>query len=359
MGEKRRGRKVSEIDRASVLELVAAAVGGGAKQVSACAMVGVDERTLQRWQHPETLKDGRHGPRTVPANKLTESERELILRTAASSEFQDKSPRQIVPLLADRGVYVGCESSFYRLMKIAKLLMHRGRSKVKNANRPKALTALKPNQVYTWDITYLLSKVRGIYFYLYLFLDIFSRKIVGFRVHDREAMELSAPLLGEICKRENVVDGQLTVHADNGGSMKGATMLATMEKLGVEKSFSRPSVSDDNPFSESLFKTLKYCPMFPTKPFESVAAAQAWVVTFVYWYNDTHLHSAIGFVTPSSRHAGLDVEILKQREIVYAEAKRKNPNRWSNKTRNWERVKTVNLNCLNEKEMRATAFAVA
>jgi putative transposase len=342
-----------------VLELVAAAVEGGAKQASACAAVGVDERTLQRWQCPERSADGRHGPTTVPANKLSLLEREAILQAAESSEFQDKSPRQIVPLLADRGEYIGSESSFYRVMKIAKLLMHRGRSKPKTAQRPKALSATEPNQVYTWDITYLLSRVRGIYFYLYLFLDIFSRKIVGFRVHDREAMELSAPLLAEICEREHIIDGQLTVHADNGGSMKGATMLATMEKLGVEKSFSRPSVSDDNAFSESLFKTLKYCSIFPTKPFESVEAAQAWVVTFVQWYNEIHLHSAIGFVTPSSRHSGLDVEILKQREIVYAEAKRRNPNRWSNKTRNWERVATVNLNCLNEKEMRATATAVA
>lgn len=322
-------------------------------------MVGVDERTIQRWQCLETLTDGRHGPNATPANKLSELERATILRTVESSEFHDKSPRQIVPLLADRGEYVGSESSFYRVMKIAKLLMHRGRSRSKNIYRPKALSATQPNQVYSWDITYLLSNVRGIYFYLYLFLDIFSRKIVGFRVHDREAMELSAPLLAEICEKENIVAGQLTVHADNGGSMKGATILATMEKLGVEKSFSRPSVSDDNPFSESLFKTLKYCPIFPTKPFESVAAAEAWVVTFVHWYNEVHLHSAIGFVTPSSRHAGLDVEILKQREIVYSEAKKKNPNRWSNKTRNWERVAIVNLNCLKEKEMRATAVAIA
>jgi putative transposase len=295
----------------------------------------------------------------VPANKLSEIERKLILRTAESAEFQDKSPRQIVPLLADRGEYVGCESSFYRVMKIAKLLMHRGRAKSKSTYRPKALTATKPNQVYTWDITYLLSNVRGIFFYLYLFLDIFSRKIVGFRVHDREAMELSAPLLAEICARENIIEGQLTVHADNGGSMKGATMLATMEKLGVEKSFSRPSVSDDNPFSESLFKTLKYCPIYPTKPFESAEAAQAWVVTFVHWYNEVHLHSAIGFVTPSSRHSGLDIEILKQRELVYAEAKRKNPNRWSKEARNWDRVAIVNLNSLKEKEMQANATAVA
>ena len=334
-------------------------MSAGARQVHACAAVGIDERTLQRWQHPEALTDGRVGPTTVPANKLSELERKAILQAAESVEFQDKSPRQIVPLLADRGEYVGSESSFYRVMKIAQLLMHRGRSKPKNTHRPKALIATQPNQVYTWDITYLLSNVRGIYFYLYLFLDIFSRKIVGFRVHDREAMELSAPLLVEICDRENIVDGQLTVHADNGGSMKGATMLATMEKLGVEKSFSRPSVSDDNPFSESLFKTLKYCPIFPTKPFESVAAAEAWVVTFVRWYNEEHLHSAISFVTPSSRHSGLDIEILKQREVVYAEAKRKNPNRWSNKTRNWERVATVNLNCLKEKEMQSTAAAIA
>lgn len=322
-------------------------------------MVGVDERTLQRWQHPGAHTDGRHGPKTTPANKLSELERATILRTAESSEFQDKSPRQIVPLLADQGRYVGSESSFYRVMKIAKLLMHRGRSRAKNAYRPKALSATQPNQVYSWDITYLLSNVRGIYFYLYLFLDIFSRKIVGFRVHDREAMELSALLLADICKKENIVEGQLTVHADNGGPMKGATMLATMDKLGVDKSFSRPSVSDDNPFSESLFKTLKYCPIYPTKPFESQEAAEAWVATFVHWYNKEHLHSAIGFVTPSSRHAGRDVEILKQREIVYAEAKRKNPIRWSNKTRNWDRVTTVKLNCLKEEPESTINAAVA
>lgn len=341
------------------MDLVASAVSAGARQVKACSIVGVDERTLQRWQHPQTCTDGRHGPTAVPAHRLSESERETILRVVKSVEFRDKSPRQIIPLLADKGEYAGSESSFYRVMKLARLLMHRGRSKAKNVYRPKSLSATKPNQVYSWDITYLISNVRGIYFYLYLFLDIFSRKIVGFRVHDREAMELSSRLLSEICERESIVDGQLTVHADNGGSMKGATMLATMEKLGVEKSFSRPSVSDDNPFSESLFKTLKYCPIFPTKPFESVAAAEAWVVTFVRWYNEEHLHSAISFVTPSSRHCGADVEILKHRELVYAEAKRKNPNRWSENTRNWRRVETVNLNCLKEIKTNATATAVA
>ena len=276
------------------------------------------------------------------------------------------SPR-IYRELAERGVAVS-ENRVVRLMKKAGI-----RSRVKRKYRAttdsrhslpiapnlleRKFEAQAPNEVWTGDITYIWTWEGWLY--LAVVIDLFSRKIVGFRVHDREAMELSAPLLAEICEKENIVDGQLTVHADNGGSMKGATMLATMEKLGIEKSFSRPSVSDDNPFSESLFKTLKYCPIFPTKPFESVEAAQAWVVKFVYWYNEVHLHSAISFVTPSSRHSGLDVETLNHREIVYAEAKRKNPNRWSNKTRNWERVATVNLNCLKEKEMRATDVAVA
>jgi hypothetical protein len=159
-------------------------------------------------------------------------------------------------------------------------------------------------------------------------------------------MEFSALLFAEICAREGIDPKQLTCHADNGSPMKGATMLATMARLGVTPSFSRPSVSDDNPFSESLFRTLKYCPIFPSVPFDSVESATAWVETFVAWYNEVHLHSGIKFVTPSSRHSGTDVEILKQRSFVYREAQKKNPKRWSKATRNWDRIDTVKLNYL-------------
>ena len=172
----------------------------------------------------------------------------------------------------------------------------------------------------SWDITYLLSAIRGRYYYLYLFLDIFSRKIVGAEVYEQESAELSSRLLVTICKSEDVNPDQITVHSDHGGPMKGATMLVTMQKLGVRPSFSRPSVSNDNPYSESMFKTLKYCPQFPTKPFESIEAASDWVKAFVIWYNTEQLHSGINFVTPASKHKGEDVRILSQREKVYAEA---------------------------------------
>jgi putative transposase len=316
-----------------VLEVVAAAVEGGCRQSKACEEVGVDERTIQRWQLPQTAEDGRHGPLTVPANKLTVTERIAIVAAAASAEFCNKSPHQIVPTLADRGDYLASESSFYRLMKQADMLAHRGRANPKNRHRPKALEAVKPNELYSWDITYFLSTIRGQYFYLYMFLDIFSHKIVGWRVHDRESADFSSALLTEICVREGIDKGQLSLHADNGGPMKGATMLVTMQRLGIMPSFSRPSVSDDNPFSESLFKTVKHCPFYPTKPFESIDQATAWVESFVVWYNTEHLHSSISFVTPDSRHNGDDVDILKKRIGVYENAKIKNPSRWSKSTR--------------------------
>lgn len=168
-------------------------------------------------------------------------------------------------------------------MKANQILNYRGKSKPRS---------VKP-----------LSTLRGQYFYLYMFIDVFSRKIVGWRVHERESSDLSSQLLTEICFEANIEKKQLSLHADNGGPMKGAMMLVTMQKLGVVPSFSRPSVSDDNPFSESLFKTLKYCPQYPTKPFDSIEAATVWVTSFVNWYNTVHLHSGIKFVTPSSRRS--------------------------------------------------------
>lgn len=181
-----------------------------------------------------------------------------------------------------------------------------------------------------------------------MFMDIYSRKIMGFRVHECESMEFSSVLIEEICFRERILVNQLVLHADNGGAMKGATMLATLQKLGVVLSFSRPRVSDDNPYSESLFKTLKYCPKYPSKPFDSIEAASNWVGEFVDWYNNGHLHSGIKFVTPASRHEGRDAEILKKRKEVYTAAKMKHPNRWSREIRNWSKVEKVFLNYLQE-----------
>jgi hypothetical protein len=193
-------------------------------------------------------------------------------------------------------------------------------------------------------ITYLPTTVTGIFLYLYLFLDVFSRKIVAWQIYAEESGENASEVMKDLCRRERIVPGQLTLHSDNGGSMKGATMLATLQKLGVMPSLSRPAVSNDNPYSESLFRTLKYRPAYPLHPFADIAAARTWATTLVQWYNHEHRHSAIRFVTPAQRHAGLDQSILDRRSALYAIARAKNPRRWTRTTRNWRRVDIVYLN---------------
>jgi transposase InsO family protein len=214
----------------------------------------------------------------------------------------------------------------------------------RKASKPRALVATQPDQVYCWDITYLPAPVRGTHFYLYLFVDIFSRKIVGWQVFDCESAELAAGLLRDICERQGIPEGQLTVHSDNGSPMKGETMLATMQRLGVAHSRSRPAVSNDNPYSESLFRTLKYRPQLPLQPFADLFHARRWVTDLVHWYNNEHRHSAIRFVTPTQRHAGLDTSVLENRVAVYAQARQAKPTRWSGKARDWSRIDEVHLN---------------
>lgn len=269
---------------------------------------------------------------------------------ATSHEYMDLPPSQIVPTLADIGKYIASESTFYKILKEEKLLKYRGKSKVSTNNRPTPLVATGPNQIYSWDITYLRGPIRGQFFYLYMFMDIYSRKIVGYDIHESESMEYSAAIIDKICELEEIEKDQLILHSDNGGAMKGATMLATLQRLGVVPSFSRPRVSNDNPYSESLFKTLKYCPEYPSRPFRSIDEAKAWVDKFVFWYNYKHLHSSIKFVTPNDRHEGRDEEILRRRKIVYETAKLKNPSRWPRKTRNWKKIEKVYLNYLQKEE---------
>jgi len=254
-------------------------------------------------------------------------------------------PCQIVPRLADKGVYLASESSFYRMLRETNQLKHRQRSKPATHKKPAPCIATNSNQVWTWDITYLPTRVFGIYFYLYMIIDIYSRKIVGWSVRETQSAEHAADLIRQACLDEKVERHQLILHSDNGKPMKGSTMLAMLEKLGVTPSFSRPSVSDDNPFSEALFKTVKYHPSFPmTTKFENIIDARNWVSAFTDWYNNEHMHSTIKFVTPNQRHEGNDKTILKNRHKVYLEAKAKHPERWSRDTRNWQLTSVVALN---------------
>ncbi len=308
--------------------------------------MGLSLKTYERWL--KNPCDQRQGPLATPANKLSEFERARVLEMATSKEYCDLPPCQIVPKLADKGEYIASESTFYRILKEEKMLTHRGKSKPSSTNKPSPLTAIAPNEVWSWDITYLRSAVKGQFYYLYMFMDIFSRKIVGWDVHASEGMDHSSTLVAKIYENENIKEGQVILHSDNGGSMKGATMLATLQKLGIVPSFSRPSVSNDNPFSESLFKTVKYCPQFPSKPFLSIETAKLWVGEFVQWYNCEHLHSGIKFVTPVDRHDGRDELILARRKIVYETARLQNPSRWSGDVRDWSMIKSVPLNYLQK-----------
>lgn len=274
----------------------------------------------------------------------------MIIEVSNSPLYQDLCPWKIVAKLADSGRYLASESSFYRVLKDADLLKHRSKNRRRERKPPKDLIARQPNRVWSWDITYLKSPVKGLYYYLYLTLDVFSRFIVGWVVEEVESADHAARLVTRACLTQGVSKGTLTLHSDNGGPMKGATMLATLQKLQVAPSFSRPSVSDDNPFSESLFKTLKYRPSYPEGAFASIEEAREWVRRFVEWYNTEHLHSGIRFVTPKSRHDGRDAEILERRHEVYTQAKLSHPLRWSRQTRNWSMIEEVRLNPKKEKK---------
>jgi putative transposase len=206
------------------------------------------------------------------------------------------------------------------------------------------LKATAPNQLYNWDITYLPTAVKGGFFYLYLFMDVYSGKIVGWQVYERESSEWAADIVRDIVPLEGITHQQVTLHSDNGGPMKGSTMLATLQTLGILPSFSRPAVSNDNPYSEALFKTLKYRSDYPARPFANLHQARRWVAGFVGWYNREHRHRAILYVTPEQRHTGQDRAILKRRKAVYEAAKQRRPERWRGPTRNWDPVREVYLN---------------
>ena len=332
--------------RLSITGLIEDAVRDGARLAPACALLGFSERTFQRWDlAADDSPDGRTLRHEAPGHKLSEMERATLLAVANSPEFGNLPPSQIVPRLADQNRYIASESTFYRVLRDEGQLAHRRVERMaQRRSKPRALCATEPNQLFTWDISYLPTTVHGLYFYLYLFLDVFSRKIVAWQIYAEENGANASEVMRDLCWREKITPGQLVLHSDNGGSMKGATMLATLRTLGVMASLSRPAVSNDNPYSESLFKTLKYRPEYPLEPFADIAAARTWATILVQWYNHEHRHSAIRFVTPAQRYAGLDQAILAKRSALYEVARAKNPLRWKRSTRNWRRIDIVHLN---------------
>ena len=334
------------------MTLIKEALRSGARQKQSCEVIGLSARTYQRWVKDGIVSDRRiNAVRPTPANKLSEAERQGILAVCSEPAYSHLPPCQIVPILLDTGTYLASESSFYRILKAANQLTHRGRAKAKTKdNKPSGFTARQANQLWSWDITYCPSRVIGQHYYLYMMEDIYSRKIVGWEVYDRESGDDAATLLERSVWSERCVKSQLVLHADNGSPMKSFTLRAKILELGVVRSHSRPRVSNDNPYSESLFRTVKYHPRWPSEGFESLDAARTWVKEFVQWYNHEHRHSRIKFVTPVQRHTGEDKVILYKRDVLYTQMKKRNPARWSTTTRNWQHIQTVELNPKHHKK---------
>ncbi len=332
--------------------LIDEAVCHGSHLQPACRLLGIDERTYYRWKDldrkygsPEDRRQ--YADHSDPANKYTPEERQRIIDTVNEKRFASMPPCEIVPALADEGKYIGSESTIYRVLHEEKMQNHRGRTQEPGKHgKPTTYCAAAPNQVWTWDITYLHGPIKGIFFFLYMIIDLFSRDIVGWEVWAEESAEHASELIRRACAAQKRLTTEvLVLHSDNGSPMKGATMLETLYALGITPSNSRPRVSNDNPYSESLFKTLKYRPGYQLKGFNTLEEAREWCSGFVYWYRFEHHHSGIRFLTPAERHEGRSEQILSARHKVYEAEKAAHPERWNGRsTRNWSNITKVYLN---------------
>jgi putative transposase len=337
-------------DRRSLAQDIDIANTAGARLRLACDTAGIDLRTLQRWKACEGLVggDGRPGAaRPTPSHALSEDERIKLLQVANEPRFSAVPPARIVPMLADEGTYLASQSSFSRVLREHGQTAHRGRAKAPKAVRPPTThIASQPRQVWCWDMTYLPAVVMGRWFHLYLILDLYSRKIVGWEVHDSDHSDHAVHLVRRTALAEGIAAliSKPVLHGDNGSTLKATTVLAMLNWLGVKPSYSRPRVSDDNAYAESLFRTAKYRPEFPAKGFADLAQARAWAAEFVRWYNVDHRHSGIRYVSPAQRHAGEDHAILAARHALYQQARELHPARWSGATRNWSPAGAVSLN---------------
>ncbi len=278
---------ISTPDRQAAVSLINEAVDSGARRQKACAQVGISLRTLQRWTQEGAVRSDRRPEalRPVPSNKLSESERAEVLRVVNEPRFAALPPTQIVPRLADEGTYVACESTVYRILREAGQCAHRGRARTPQRRTIPRHCAKGPNELYAWDITYLPGPIQGMFYFLYLVLDVYSRKIIAHEVHTEECGELAAQLIEQALMREDVPRDTLVLHQDNGSPTKASTFVVTLDALGVRRSYSRPGVSDDNAYAESLFRTCKYRPTYPgrlpqsRKPAPGCSASRAGTTT--------------------------------------------------------------------------------
>jgi len=292
---------------------------------AACTAVGRARATHYRRKAPPEPRSS--SPRPAPPNKLTDGEAAEILAVLRSPQFVDLSPTQVFFILLDEGVYLASVSSFYRLLRANSEVHERRRQATHPPRVRPELVARRPLVVWSWDITKLKGPCRGEYYDLYVVLDIFSRYVAAWCVAPCESGELAKELIADAVARHRVPPGQLNIHADRGSSMTSNPVVELLAFLGIGRSHSRPHVSNDNPYSESQFKTLKYCPAFPER-FGCIEDARTFCEMFFTYYNHEHRHSGIGYHTPASVHYGTAIEVHAQRQVTLNGAYATNPTRF-------------------------------
>ena len=315
---------ITEEERAEILDYVAEAMRSGVSERGVCRLMGTPPKTLQNWRR-EGLKDRRKGSARYVAHRLSAEEEQRFYEAANTTEFRDRTPEQIVATLAGRGIYLGSTSTLYRILRKRGALQHRQESKKPAATTRQHVEVTGPNQVWSWDITWLRTTVHGLFFYAYTIIDLYDRSIVGWSIETNESDEHARHLFERVIRDLGVVPE--IIHADNGNPMRGMTLAAFLDSLQIRRSYSRPRCSNDNAYIESWHKTLKYTVGYPSF-FESLERARSWYADFINWYNNDHQHSALGYVTPMERRSGEATAIHARRNETLQDAFVKNPLRW-------------------------------
>lgn len=337
-------------NRMRAIELIDEAVNSGARRKSACEVLEITLRTYRRWKKNPSGDRRKGAAKSIP-RKLTEQERMTIIDLCCNYENKDKTPYEVYfSLLEGDKCYLASISTIYRILRETNKLHHRGNYKPRRKHAgPPEVVATAPNQVWCWDITWLPTEVRGIYLYCYSIIDIWDKSIVGWEIHDYEDEQLARDLFQRL-KAKYKLQG-IHLHSDNGNPMKGMTLLAFLYSMKVSVSRSRPKVSNDNPFIESFFKTMKYSVCYPGK-FKNREQARSWMADFIDWYNNEHRHSGISYITPNEMRTGKHSEIFAVRNEVIMAAYEDHPERWSRKPKQWENSHTVYLNPSAETKKR-------
>jgi len=290
----------------------------------ACDVLDVPRSTLYRSRQPRPEPK----PRPTPSHALTESERAEVREVLNSERFMDQSPHQVYAILLDEERYLASVSTMYRVLRAHNEVRERRAVRQHPTYTKPELLATAPNQVWSWDITVMRGPRKWVHFALYTVLDIFSRYVVGWMIAETQTSELARLLVSKSAHKQGILPGQLTLHSDNGTPMKGKPLVGLLDELGIDRSHSRPHTSDDNPFSEAQFKTMKYRPDYPDR-FPDIDVARQWARTFFGWYNDEHYHSGLNLLTPASVHYGEAQGVRERRQVTMAAAYAANPRRFA------------------------------